>query len=303
MTNNLRLKFKNALKKSLSIYHDETELLAIGSLLSKQQLLMNSNNINDYEFKIFSQFGCDGIIQYLIKNILIENETFIEFGVEDYQESNTRFLMMNNNWSGFVMDGSAENMQKLQNQPWFWRYDLTCEACFITKENINEKLAETGLKNIGILSIDIDGNDFHILSALDLTLLSPAIIIAEYNAVFGKERLISVPYDAKFIRTEKHYSNLYFGASLAALNYEANKKGYSLVCCNLAGNNAFFVRKDLLNDKVKETSVDKAFKLSKFRESRNPDGTLSYISGDNRYHKIQGELDVVNVQTGEIEKL
>ena len=57
------------------------ELLAIGSMLSKQQYSMNSTNINDYEFKIFSQFGDDGIIQYLIKNILIENGICIEFGV------------------------------------------------------------------------------------------------------------------------------------------------------------------------------------------------------------------------------
>ena len=71
--------------------HDETVLLAIGAMLSKQQYSMNSNNLNDYEFKIFSQFGDDGIIQYLIKHVEIRNEIFIEFGVENYLESNTRF--------------------------------------------------------------------------------------------------------------------------------------------------------------------------------------------------------------------
>src|SRR5690349_11088291 len=80
---------------------DETEILALGALLSKQQLSMSSTNINDYEFKIFSQFGDDGIIQYLVKNVRIDNEIFIEFGVENFLESNTRFLLMNNNWSGF----------------------------------------------------------------------------------------------------------------------------------------------------------------------------------------------------------
>ena len=74
----------------------EIELLAVGSLLSNQQYSMNSRNINGYEFRIFSQFGDDGIIQYLIKHISIENEIFVEFGVENYLESNTRFLMMNN---------------------------------------------------------------------------------------------------------------------------------------------------------------------------------------------------------------
>ncbi|MGQ0793882.1 MAG: hypothetical protein ACT4NX_07320 [Deltaproteobacteria bacterium] len=101
------------------ISNDETSAIAIGAMLSKQQYSMNSNNINDYEFKIFSQFGDDGIIQYLIKNVEIKNEIFIEFGVENYLESNTRFLLMNNNWSGFVMDGSAEAMNSLKNQNWY----------------------------------------------------------------------------------------------------------------------------------------------------------------------------------------
>jgi len=281
---------------------DETQLLALGSLLSKQQWLLNTTNFNDYGFKIFSQFDDDGLIQYLIKNIKIENEIFIEFGVENYLESNTRFLMMNNNWKGFVMDGSEKNMAMLKSQAWFWRYSLKNKAVFITKDNINGLLSETGFKNIGLLHIDLDGNDAHILAELDLQKLNPAIIIMEYNAVFGKEREISVPYDKDFLRNEKHYSNLYWGASLAALTYIAGSKGYGLVGCNLAGNNAYYVRKDLLNQTIKEKAVQEAYISSKFRESKNKDYSLSYLDGEERYEIIKG-LDVINVRTGEMEKL
>lgn len=281
---------------------DETSLLAIGSLLSKQQWSMSSNNINDYEFKIFSQFGDDGIIQYLIKNIDIKNECFIEFGVESYTEANTRFLMMNNNWSGFIMDGSEESMNNLKHQPWYWKHNLTQKAVFIDKDNINELIQSSGFSNIGILHIDIDGNDYHILREIDLSIINPSIIIMEYNSVFGSERSISVPYDKNYTRSNAHYSNLYYGASLPALNYAASKKGYSLVGCNLAGNNAYFVRKDLLNEKIKELSIEKAFKESKFREGRNPDSSLSYASGNKRLEVIKG-LEVINVITNEVEKL
>jgi hypothetical protein len=257
---------------------------------------------NDYEFKIFSQFGDDGLIQYLLKNIKIENEIFIEFGVEDYSESNTRFLMMHNNWKGFVMDGSEENMKRLHNAPWYWKHFLKNKAAFITKENINALLAETGFKNIGLLHIDIDGNDAHILKELNLKELNPAIIIMEYNAVFGKERAISIPYEKDFERTKKHYSNLYWGASLAALTYIADNKGYTLVGCNLAGNNAYYVRRDLLNGEITEKTVEEAYVLSKYRESRNMDYSLSYLEGDERYEIIKG-MDVVNVKTNLIEKL
>ena len=107
------------------IANNDYTLLAIGKLLSNQQYLIDSKEINDYEFKIFSQFGDDGIIQFLIKNIDIENEVFIEFGVGNYMESNTRFLMMNNNWSGFIMHGLLEALSSLKQQDWFWKYDLS----------------------------------------------------------------------------------------------------------------------------------------------------------------------------------
>lgn len=282
--------------------HSETELLAIGSLLSNQQYLLKSDNINDYEFKIFSQYGDDGIIQYLIKHIKIENTIFIEFGVQDYLESNTRFLMMNNNWTGFVMDGSAAAMKVLSNQNWFWKYNLTCKAVFIDKDNINELLAGTGFSNIGLLHIDLDGNDYHILAQIDLSILNPSIIIMEYNSVFGKNRPVTVPYDKSFDRTKAHHTNLFFGASLSALNYIASKKGYALVGCDLAGNNTFFVRQDLLNDKIIELTVEEAFKESKFRESRSQDYSLSLIGGKERYEVIKG-LEVINVITNEKEIL
>ena len=276
--------------------------LATGTLLSMQIKNINSTNINDYEFRVYSQMGDDGIIQFLINNIDIENKTFFEFGVEDYLESNTRFLMMNNNWEGFVMDGSVKAMKKLEKQPWYWKYSLTNKAVFITKENINGILKETGYKNIGLLHIDLDGNDYHILNSLDINFFNPSIIILEYNSVFGYKRPITVPYDDKFVRNTKHYSNLYWGASLAALNHLADRLGYGLIGCNLAGNNAYFIRRDLLNFKVKEIKLEDAFKESKFRESRNPNGTYSFLKGEDRLAIIKG-LEVLNVITNEFEIL
>lgn len=281
---------------------NETNLLAIGALLSKQQFSMSSTNINDYEFKIFSEYGDDGIIQYLIKHVEIKNEIFIEFGVENYLESNTRFLLMNNNWTGFVMDGSEKAMKSLKDQPWYWKYNLTQKAVFIDADNINYLLETTHFSDIGLLNIDIDGNDYHIFKAINLSKLNPSIIILEYNSVFGNERAITIPYDKTFYRTEKHFSNLYFGASLPALNLLAREKGYVLVGCNLAGNNAYFVRKDLLNNHIKELSIELAFKESKFRESRNIDQSMSFLSGKARLECIKG-LDVINVIENKLEKL
>lgn len=285
-----------------SVENEETRSLALGALLSKQQYSLTSSDINDYEFKIFSQYGDDGIIQYLIKHLNIPNHTFIEFGVEDYLESSTRFLMMNNNWSGFVMDGSDNHMSKLKTYPWYWKYDIKHQTAFIDADNINPLLAQSGLENIGLLHIDLDGNDYYILKTIDFTKLNPAILIIEYNSVFGNSRAISVPYDKNFKRTKAHYSNLFFGASLPALHQAAAEKGYALIGCSLSGNNAYFIRKDLLNDKVKEKTLQDAFIESKFRESRDQNYNLSYLAGADRLNAIKG-LQVFNTQTETLEDL
>ncbi len=284
-----------------TIPSQELLLLQMGKLLTNQQALINSDNIQDYEFKVFSQFGDDGIIQHLIRQVPIKNQTFIEFGVGDYSESNTKFLLWNNNWSGYVLDGSAKNIARLRASRWLWLYDLRSEARFIDKNNINGLLKKANFKDVGLLHIDLDGNDYWVWEALDLSALNPSIVVLEYNSVFGSDRAITVPYQKDFFRTARHHSNLFWGASLKALVLLSEKKGYAFVGCNSAGNNAYFVKKDQLG-KLKRVSVKAGFAESKFRESRDQKENLSYLRGAERLQAIKG-LRVINVSSGKAEKL
>jgi hypothetical protein len=45
-----------------------------------------------------------------------------------------------------------------------------------------------------------------------------------------------------------------------------------------------------------------AYHYSKFRESRDPQGSFSLVSGDDRFKKIKG-LQVENILTGQMESL
>ena len=90
--------------------------LGVGKILTNINSDKNFKKINDYEFKVYSQFGEDGIIQFLINNIKITNKSFIEFGVENYEEANTRFLLENNNWSGLIIDSSSQHISHIKNQ-------------------------------------------------------------------------------------------------------------------------------------------------------------------------------------------
>jgi hypothetical protein len=271
--------------------------IILGELHERKQ----SKDLRDYEYSIFSQWGEDGIIQRLINVVPVVNKTFIEFGVEAFFESNCRYLLMKDNWSGFVMDGSLDNICRLKASYFYWKYDLVAISAFITRENINDLLAMSGFsQDLGILSIDLDGNDYHILQAIQS--FRPRLLICEYNAVFGPVRKISIPYEASFVRRAEQHSNLYWGASLAAVTHLAGARGYSLVGLNSANSNAFFVRRDLLNNQLSVMDPSDGFSQSQSRESRDDKGNLSYVPGDHRLKLIQG-LPVINIETNTIESL
>lgn len=284
----------------------EKKLILQGKILAELNKNKKSLNIQDYEFGVFSQWGEDGIIQFLIDKIQIKNKVFVEFGVENYQESNTRFLLQNNNWSGLVIDGSKENVDFIKSGELYWRHSLTAVTEFITKDNINKIITENGISgDIGILSVDIDGNDYWVLKNIEC--VNPVIIIVEYNSLFGKELLITVPYDENFDRMKKHFSGLYWGASISALTKIAKEKGYSLIGSNSEGVNLFFVRDELVGD-LKVMTPQDAYVESKLRQSRDEGGSLTYLDNraglelikemnvysvlDNKEHKIK---DLKNV--------
>lgn len=279
----------------------QTDILLLGALLARQnKTLPILNNIADAEFKVFSQAGDDGIIQYLIHKVQIPQKKFIEFGVENFVESNTRFLLRHDNWAGLVIDGSRKAIEYIMSDDIYYQHDLQALEAFITKDNINDLISSAGISGeIGLLSVDIDGNDYWVWKAIEV--VKPVIVVAEYNSVFGKERALTVPYKPDFVRSVAHYSHLYFGASLKALCMLGEEKGYSLVGCNTFGNNAYFVRKDRLGE-LKALSVEEGYVASLFRESRNKQGQLNFLRGTDRYECIKG-MPVVNVATGETELL
>ena len=203
---------------------DENKILAARVLINQIKSLGLLENIQDAECKVFSQWGDDGIIQYLVHHLEIEPKTFIEFGVQNYRESNTRFLLMNNNWTGLVIDGCREYIDYIMKDDIYWRYDLTAVYAFVDRGNINKIFVENGFEGkIGILSIDIDGNDYWIWDAINV--VGPVLVIMEYNSLFSDQYAITIPYDPKFDRTNAHYSNLILGSFIESTMLTCREKG------------------------------------------------------------------------------
>ena len=271
------------LKKYLSflvrrIFDEEIqkELILKAKVLSlKNKNLKKIKDLSVVEFQVYSQWGEDGIIDWLISKFPQIPKNFLEIGTQDYKESNTRFLLINRNRDGFLIEGDKGDVQKIKSQRIYWKHNLKIRNKFITKDNINDVVRKFNVpKKLGLLSLDIDGVDYWVLK--ELSTLNPSIVICEYNSLFGEKKSITVPYKENFIRSKEHYSNLYYGASIQAFTDIMKTKNYFLIGTNTAGNNAFFVRKDLwkvLNKMI----LNKKIFMSKFRESRDQKGKLSFL--------------------------
>jgi hypothetical protein len=266
---------------------------ALGRIEERQVAASSPRTVQDLEFQVSSQWGEDGILHYLTTHVAISSRTFIEFGVETFVEANCRWLLTQHNWSGLVLDGSEANIAAIKRDPIYWRHNLKAVQAFVTAEYINSLIEKNGLSGeVGILSVDVDGVDYWIWKAIDC--VNPAIVVAEYNGLFGSERAVTVPYDPAFDRSKAHFSCSYYGASLGGLTALAREKGYALVASNSAGNNAFFVRRDLLNDAVREVTVTDAYVRRNFREARAADGTLAFSTFEEETAMI-AHLPVVEV--------
>jgi len=271
--------------------------LAIGLMEARRVRSVTYDDIQDAEFRVFSQWGEDGIIQYLISHVPIDTRTFVEFGVEDYRESNTRFLLQNDYWHGLILDGGTAHLDFLSAGDLRWRHTIEARSVFLTRENINQAIREGGMHgDIGLLSVDVDGNDYWLLDAIDV--VTPRILVVEYNSLFGATAAVTIPYDQAFSRNRAHWSGLFYGASLGALHHLAVEgRGYRLVGCNRAGVNAFFVRSDVAGD-LPSLSPEQAYVPRQHRESRDRTGRLSYISARQRQLSLIADQVLVDVKTG-----
>jgi len=221
-------------------------LLLVGRQVAWQ--LKHRHHIHTFEgieFRVFSQWGEDWIIEWILQNLPVEHKTFIEFGVANYREANTRFLNENRNLKGLVMGGSEANIQALRSDNLYWRFDLTAVAKFIPCENINRVIEENGFSRpLGIISLNIDGNDYWGLESIDC--FDPVIVICEYNPILEDKYPVTIPYEPSFNRLTAHYSGLYFRASIVAVKSLIERKRYGFLGSNSNGINAFFFRNDLL---------------------------------------------------------
>ena len=193
-------------------------------------------------FKVYSQGEEDGIIEEIFNRVGTTNKIFIEFGVENGLECNSHYLLFKG-WRGLWIDGGHEEEIHERFAPVIANGQLKFLQAFITRENINELFIQGGVTGeIDLLSIDIDGNDYHVWQAINV--VRPRVVVIEYNAKFPPNLEWKQAYNKRHMWKGSDWQ----GASLKAFELLGSRLGYQLVGTNLTGSNAFFVRNDLTKD-------------------------------------------------------
>lgn len=237
--NILRKIEKRFFDKTLCASYLEKILLNQAAIIS----FLNSQNKKNIVGSYFSQWNEDGIIQILIQKLQIKNKRFIEIGVGDFFESNCRLILQKDNWEGYIFEASKQYSNIIKNSNFFWKYNLNHTCVFVSKRNINKLISPiVKYQDIGIFSLDIDGNDFHVLKAIDK--LKFEVIVVEFNPRFNSVLPLSVPYNESFSRSKKNNEVIYYGANLMAFKIYLEEKGFRLLCVNSHNSNAFFVQEN-----------------------------------------------------------
>jgi hypothetical protein len=188
----------------------------------------------EFENKIHSQNGEDGIIKFIFDKIGTTNKIAVEFGVSaggSGLETNT-LQLSKDEWKLYWYD-----ILPITHVP----QNCIFEQVKLTVENIVSTFNASKIpKEFDLLSIDIDGNDYYIREAL--LEFSPRVCIMEYNGSYDGVTEYIMPRNDEYIWTKK---DTRFGASLKSLTMQADRLGYDLVYCESKGVNCFFVRKDI----------------------------------------------------------
>ena len=197
------------------------------------------SSLTSREYRVYSQNGEDGIIADIVRRVGPSfPRTFVEFGAGSALAGNTVFLADVLGWRGLYIEAAEDDFATLE-----WKYQstpaVTTMRSFVYPDNINQLVTAAGLgDDIGVFSIDVDGNDYYIWKALQVR---PVLVIVEYNGAIALDEALVQPFsDEPWDGTD------YYGASLGALEALGTTLGYTLVYTDLTGTNAFFVRNDAI---------------------------------------------------------
>lgn len=235
-----------ALKKLFYHPEDSRDRQRMGVALSKAGAQLQTRRVDlrapaTWEFSGFSQNGEDGVLDVLLGQLTRCDRTCVEIGSGDGVENNTAWLLVVRKFCGLMVEGDGRLARRTQRNIIGHSIGSECLQHFVTRDDAGFLLGRAPSREPDVFSLDIDGNDFHIMASLLDAGFRPKIIVVEYNSVFGPERALTIPYQRDFSLQRSHPSQLAYGVSIAAWRKVLAARGYRFVTVERNGVNAFFV--------------------------------------------------------------
>lgn len=227
-------------------------------LLSKDEM----PSLNEVGFRVHSEFEEDGILLYIFSLIDTTNKRVVEICAGNGAQCMAANLIVNHGWEGLLFDGDERNIA--ESTKFFASHRSTfalppiIKHAWITRENINELIGSADFKGeIDLLSLDIDGNDYYIMEAIDV--VKPRVIICEVQNVIPSDLALTIPYREDFYYKDGKQHEEFRSVSLLAMTKLLNKKGYRLVGGHQYGFNVFFILNGVEEDYFPEVSVESVY--------------------------------------------
>lgn len=237
-----------------------------------------------WEFSGFSQNGEDGVLEVLLSQIKERNRTCVEIGSGDGIENNTTWLLVTRRYCGLMIEGDSHLARRTQRNVVGLSIGSQCLNRFVTREGAADLLQIAPSMQPDVFSLDIDGNDFHVLSALLDAGFRPKVMVLEYNSAFGPERSLTIPYDRDFVLDRAHPSRLAYGVSITGWRKALAGRGYRFVTVEQNGVNAFFVDPEYFSPAFLEGVQGLAFAENRYQMRKfgaTSAAQFDLISGEN----------------------
>lgn len=193
-------------------------------------------------YKVYSQTDEDGILQEIFNRIGSSSKIFVEFGVGGGIENNTRCLLQHFGWKGLWIEPNQTKANQIRQiySSYIKERRLILRTDFLTKEIMDSVIISSGIKgSIDLLSIDVDGNDYHLWESIQA--IQPRVVAIEYSAKYGPHASVVQTYDPEY----RYDKRTHIGASWNALVQLARSKGYKPIGSGISGLNAYFCLREI----------------------------------------------------------
>jgi hypothetical protein len=214
--------------------------------------------LKDVGFRVHSQFEEDGLLLYIFSVIGTVNKKVLEICAGDGIECMATNLIINHGWNALLFEGDINNVEKgrifFGSHASTWLHPPVFKNAWITSDNINDLLVESNFTGIiDLLSLDIDGNDYYIMEAIEVA--RPRVIICETNNVIPGDISATIPYKEDFDRMTDLDPD-FISVSLLAMKNLLNKKGYRLIGAHKYGFNVLFMLNEVGEEFFPEVSIE-----------------------------------------------